>query len=81
MEDEAERLGLGDRRVDRQGEDEPLRRAARPERLELLAPGPGVEPFALLAEPGDERRARQVRDRADPSQPEAAEAGPDVRVR
>ena len=62
-------------------ERQPLRGAARPERLELLAARPGMEPLALLAEAGDERRPRQLGDLADPAQPEPGQAGPDVGVR
>jgi len=80
MEDEPERFGLGDRWVDRQGEDEALRGATRPEWLQLLAASPGVKAFSLLTEPGDERRARQVRHRSDPAQAEPGETGSDVRI-
>ena len=43
---------------------QPLRGPPRPERLELLAPGPGVDPGTLLAEAGDRAptgRARRPR--------------------
>ena len=80
VEDEAERLQLLDRRLDGQGEGQALGRVARPERVGLLAAGTGVQPSALVTEPGDERRPRQVRHGTDPAQPEALESRPDVRV-
>ena len=80
MEDEAERLEILDRGLDGQPEPEPLRRPARPERLELLAARPGLDPRPFLAEPGDERGPVELGDRADPAQPEAGQPGPDVRI-
>ena len=47
----------------------------------LLAAGSGVEPGALVPEPGDQRGPGQVRDRADPAQPEPVQSGADVEVR
>ena len=50
VEDEAERLEILDGGLDGQGEEQPFRGPARPERLELLAARPGVDPGTLLAE-------------------------------
>ena len=80
MEDEAERLEVLDRGLDREGEAETLRGPARPERLELLAAGPGVDPGALLAEPGDQRGPGELGDGPDPAQAEAGQPGPDIRI-
>ena len=54
---------------------------ARPERVGLLAPGPGVEPRALVPEPGDERGPGELGHGPDPAQPEPREPGPDIGVR
>ena len=80
MEDEPERLEVLDRRLEAQPEDEPLGGAVGPERDDLLAVRPGVDPLALDPEPGDERRARQRGHRRDPTQPEPGQPGADVRV-
>ena len=80
MEDEAERLEVLDRGLDGQGEPEALGGAARPERLELLATGPGVDPGAFLAEPGDQRGPGELGDGPDPAQAEPGEPGADIRV-
>ena len=79
-EDEADRLEPLGRRLQRQAEGHPLRGPSRPEPLRLLAPGPGVEPRALVPEPRDHRRARQLRHGPDRPQPEPGEPRPDVRV-
>jgi len=81
VEDEAERVELLDRRLDRQAEDEALRGAARAERRDLLASSPGVDPLPLRPEPGDERRTRQLGNRPDLAQPETPETGPDICLR
>ena len=76
MEDEAERLEVLRGGLDGQAEDEALGGAARPERLELLATGPGVDPRALLAEPGDQRGPVELGDGPDPAEPEPGEPWP-----
>ena len=81
VEHEPQRLEVLDRRFEPQPQDEPLGSAMGPERDDLLPIGPGVDPLALGAEPGDQCRAGQRRDRIDPTQPEPAEPGPDIRVR
>src|SRR5439155_17800093 len=81
MEDEPERFRLRDGRIDGERQRQALRRLSRPERLDLLAARPSMEPFALVAEPGDERRLRQLRDLADLPQAEPRQPGSDVRVR
>jgi hypothetical protein len=55
VEDEAERVELLDRRLDRQTEDQAFRGAARAECRDLLASSPGVDPLPFRPEPGDER--------------------------
>ncbi len=80
MEDESERLEILGGWLDGQGEGETFGRPARPERLELLAAGAGVDPRALLPEPGDERRPGEVGDRPDPAQAEPGEPRPHVGV-
>ena len=80
MQDEAERLELLDRRLDGQGEGEPLGGAAGTERVGLLPAGARVQPRPLVAEPGDERGPRQLGHGADPAQPEPGQAGADVEV-
>src|SRR6186997_647267 len=80
MEDEAERLEVLDRGLDREGEPETLRRPPRPERLELHAMRPGVDPRAFLAETGDQRGPVELRDRSDPAQAEAGQPGPDIEI-
>ena len=62
------------------GQGQALGGVARPERVGLLAAGPGMQPRALLPEAGDERRAGQLGHGPDPAQPEALEPGPDVGV-
>ena len=81
VEDEAERVELVDRWLDRQAEDQSLRGAAGAERRDLLASSPGVDPFPFRPESGDERRAWQLGDRPDLAQPETPEPGPDVGFR
>ena len=80
MEDEAERLQLLRWWFDGESQDEAFGGGPRPERVDLLAARTGVDPRALLPEPRDERRAGELRHRADPAQPEAGEPGPDVGV-
>ena len=80
MEEEPQRLQVVDRRLDREGQRHPLRGQARPERIGLLAPGPGVQQLALRPEPGHERRARDRRHLADAGQAEAGESGTDLGV-
>ena len=80
VQDEPQRRELVRCRLDGESQGEPLGRTARPERLELLAAGPGVDPRALLPEAGDERRAVELGDRAHLAQAEAGEAGPDIGV-
>ncbi len=80
VEDEPERVELPDGGLDRQGECESFRGPPRAERRDLLPLCPGQEARALIPEPGDERRSRQLCDRPDPAQPEASEAGLDVRI-
>ena len=65
VEHEPQRLEVFDRRLDGQGEGQPLRGMAGPERLGLLATRPGVETRPLLPEPGDQRGPRQLRHRPD----------------
>ena len=79
-EDEPDGVEPLRRRIERQGEREPLGGAAWPEALRLLAPGPGVQPRPLVPEAGHHGRPRELRHRADRPQPEAREARPDVRV-
>ena len=81
VEDEPERVQVPDGGLDRQGERESLRRPSGPERRDLLPLGPGKEPSTFLPESSDERGSRQLRDRTDLAQPEAPEAGLDVRIR
>ena len=80
MEDEPQRLELLRRRLDGESQGESFGGPARPERIDLLAAGPGVEPRALLPEAGDERRPGEFRHGPDPAQAEAGEPGPDVGV-
>src|SRR3954453_5747647 len=80
MEDEPERVELGDGRLDREGPRQALRRLPWPERVDLDAVGPVVEQLALGTEPGDERRARQLADCSDLAQPEPSQAVADVLV-
>ena len=62
-------------------EGQSLRGVARPERLGLLPTRPGVEPGPLLPEPGDQRRARELRHRPDLPQPEPGQSSADVEIR
>src|SRR4029079_12590434 len=80
MEDEAERLGVLAGGLDREGEPETLRRLPRPERLELQAMRPGVDPGAFLSETGDQRGPVDLRHRPDPAQAEAGQPGPDIGI-
>ena len=80
VEDEAEGLEVLDGGFDGQREPEPFGGVPWPERLELLAAGPGVDPRAFLAEPGDQRGAGELGDRPDLPQPEPREPGADIRV-
>jgi hypothetical protein len=80
VEDEPERVELPDWGLDRQGERESLRGTPRAKRRDLLPLGPGQETLALIPESSDECRSRQLRDRPDLAEPEAPEAGLDVRI-
>ena len=80
MEHEAERLEVLGGGLDGQREGQALRRPSRPEWLQLLAPGPGMDPRALLAEAGDQGRPGELGDRPDPAQAEADQPGPNIRI-
>ena len=81
VEHEPQRLEVLDRRLDGQREGQSLGGMARPERLGLLATRPRVEPSSLVPEPGDQRRARELRHRPDLAQPEPGQSSADVEVR
>ncbi len=80
VEDEPERLEILRGGLDREREGQPLRRAPRSERFELLTPRPGVDPGTFLAKPGDQRGSGKLGDGPDLAEAKADEPGPDVGV-
>jgi hypothetical protein len=81
MQDEPKWVQIGDRRLDRQAEDESLRGPAGPEWGDLLAAGSGMEALPFRAEAGNHGRPRQLRHGSDLAEPEAPETSPDIRIR
>ncbi len=81
MEHEPDRLQLRDGGLDGQAEHQPLRRAAGPEGIDLEATGARPDAGPLLAESRHQCRRGELRDLADPAQPEAAQPATDLGVR